>query len=81
MNALRISLLLSTILLAFAAPTRAADTPSYRIVDRIKVPDGSFDYANYDPATGRIYMARTDSTTVASPLSWFITKTSLDEGS
>ena len=64
MKTLRISLLLSAALFAFAAPTRAADTPSYRIVDRIKVPDGSFDYANYDPATGRIYMARTDSTTV-----------------
>ena len=64
MNTLRISLLLSAILLAFAAPTRAADTTSYSIVGRIKVPDGSFDYANYDPATGRIYMARSDSTTV-----------------
>ena len=67
MNTLRVSLLLSAALFAFAAPTRAADTPSYKIVERIKVPDGGFDYANYDPATGRIYMARTDFTTVIDP--------------
>jgi YVTN family beta-propeller protein len=67
MNTLRVSLLLSAVLFAFAAPTRAADTPAYKIVDRIKVPDGGFDYANYDPATGKIYMARTDFTTVIDP--------------
>jgi hypothetical protein len=31
------------------------------------VPDGPFDYANYDPRTGNIYMARADSTTVIDP--------------
>jgi len=42
-------------------------TPSYadyKIVDRIKVPDGGFDYAAFDTATGRVLMARTDFTTV-----------------
>src|SRR5215470_17999853 len=36
----------------------------YKIVDRIRVPDGGFDYATFDPATGRVLMARPDSTTV-----------------
>jgi len=36
----------------------------YRIVQRIKVPDGGFDYATFDAATGRVLMARTDFTTV-----------------
>jgi YVTN family beta-propeller protein len=36
----------------------------YKIVDRIKVPDGGFDYATFDSATGRVLMARPDSTTV-----------------
>jgi len=53
------------LVLAFAltAPAFAAE-PAYKIVDRIKVPDGGFDYATYDAATGRILMARTDFTTV-----------------
>ena len=45
------------------APAFAAE-PAYKIVDRIKVPDGGFDYATFDAATGRILMARTDFTTV-----------------
>ena len=47
--------------------TVAFITPSfadYRIVDRIKVPDGGFDYATFDSATGQVLMARTDFTTV-----------------
>jgi YVTN family beta-propeller protein len=53
------------LVLAFAltVPAFAAE-PAYKIVDRIKVPDGGFDYATYDAATGRILMARTDFTTV-----------------
>ncbi len=54
--ALLVSALLSSA--AFAA------SPSYKIVDRIKVPDGGFDYATFDPATGHVLMARTDFTTV-----------------
>ena len=45
---------------AFVTPGLA----DYRIVDRIKVPDGGFDYATFDSATGRVLMARTDFTTV-----------------
>jgi DNA-binding beta-propeller fold protein YncE len=67
MNALRFSLFLSVALIAFAAQPRAAEQTNYKIVDRIKVPDGAFDYANYDPGTGRIYMARADFTTVIDP--------------
>src|SRR5882672_2558813 len=48
---------------ALIAPAFAAE-PAYKIVDRIKVPDGGFDYATYDAAAGRILMARTDFTTV-----------------
>ena len=42
----------------------AAAAPAYKILDRIKVPDGSYDYTTFDPATGRVYMARDTSTTV-----------------
>lgn len=45
---------------AFVTPSLA----DYKIVDRIKVPDGGFDYATFDTATGRVLMARTDFTTV-----------------
>jgi YVTN family beta-propeller protein len=37
---------------------------NYRIVDRIKVPDGGFDYATSDPTNNRVLFARTDFTTV-----------------
>lgn len=40
----------------------AADA-NYRVAERIKVPDGGFDYATFDPATGRVLMTRTDFTT------------------
>ena len=41
-----------------------AATPEYKIVDRIKVPDGAFDYATFDAATGRVYMPRGAYTTI-----------------
>src|SRR6266436_28383 len=49
---------------AFAATAFAAAAPNYKIVDRIKVQDGGFDYATYDAANGRILMARPTLTTV-----------------
>lgn len=66
MHGFRVSLVLSAALLAFASIANAATAPApnYKIVDRIKVPDGGFDYANFDPATNRIYMPRADITTV-----------------
>jgi hypothetical protein len=36
----------------------AAEQSNYRIIERIKVPDGGFDYATFDPAADRIYMPR-----------------------
>jgi hypothetical protein len=65
MNTLHTLLLMAAAaLIALATPTRAADAPRYRIVERIKVPDGGFDYATFDAATGRVYMPRGDFTTI-----------------
>jgi len=55
-----VGLLLSA---ALTVPAFAAE-PAYKIVDRIKVPDGGFDYATFDAARSRILMARGDFTTV-----------------
>jgi DNA-binding beta-propeller fold protein YncE len=49
--------------LALTVPVWAADA-DYKIVQRIKVPDGRFDYATYDSATNRVYMSRSGFTTV-----------------
>jgi DNA-binding beta-propeller fold protein YncE len=49
--------------LAFCASAFAA-APNYKIVDRIKVQDGGFDYATFDAANGRVLMARPNLTTV-----------------
>jgi hypothetical protein len=46
-----------------AAPAFAADA-DYKIIDRIKMPDGRFDYASADQAAGRIYWPRLDLTNV-----------------
>ena len=48
-------------MLCLSAPALAAD---YRIIDRIKVPDGGFDYATFDAASGKVYMPRGAFTTV-----------------
>jgi DNA-binding beta-propeller fold protein YncE len=64
MIAFRTLLILSTALVASAMPAHAADAPNYRILDRIKVPDGAFDYATFDTATGHVYMPRGSYTTV-----------------
>jgi YVTN family beta-propeller protein len=55
-----IGLLLSV---AFAGSSLAA-APNYKVVDRIKVGDGGFDYAVFDAANGRALIARTNYTTV-----------------
>src|SRR5262249_48388829 len=64
MKAVHAVMVLSVGMLAIAGGAYAANAPNYRIVERIKVPDGGFDYATFDPSTNRIYMARTDFTTV-----------------
>jgi len=51
MKAISVASLLLTV--AFAATAFAA-APNYKIIDRIKVQDGGFDYANFDPAMDRI---------------------------
>ncbi|HUO22646.1 MAG TPA: hypothetical protein VMU59_09040 [Caulobacteraceae bacterium] len=56
----RLILLISA---ALALPV-FAHAETYRVIDRIKVPDGGFDYSTYDPATARVYMPRGDYTTV-----------------
>lgn len=50
--------------LAFSSVASVAQTPTYKIVNRISVPDGPFDYAAFDAARGRVYMARGTFTTV-----------------
>ena len=45
-----------------AAPSLA--NAEYKILERIKVGDGGFDYATFDPTTSRVYMARPTYTTV-----------------
>jgi DNA-binding beta-propeller fold protein YncE len=52
------------IAIAFGSQPCAAQAPSYKIVDRIKVPDGAFDYATFDAATNHVYMPRGTFTTV-----------------
>jgi len=60
----RVPLVLAVALLAFALPAHAVETPNYSIVDRIKVPDGAFDYATFDAATNLVFMPRGSFTTV-----------------
>jgi hypothetical protein len=52
------------VLCALMSAAANAASVNYRVTDRIKVPDGGFDYATFDPATGRVLMTRTDFTTV-----------------
>src|SRR5215467_7981189 len=67
MKRLRVSLAMTLAMFGLAPSALAAlapSAPNYKIVDRIKVPDSGFDYATVDPATNRLYMPRTDFTTV-----------------
>ena len=59
-----ITLALAATLALGAAPLCAAEPSGYKIVERIKVPDGGFDYATFDPATHRVFMPRGAFTTV-----------------
>ena len=60
MKAISIASLLLSVGMAAAA---FAAAPQYKIVDRIKVQDGGFDYATFDPATNQVLMARPNFTT------------------
>ena len=61
MKARRLALASAFLMSSVAALAADAD---YKVAERIKVPDGGFDYATFDPATGRVLMTRTDFTTV-----------------
>lgn len=50
-------------LMLLAGPAYAG-AANYKIIDRIKVGDGRFDYATFDDATDRVYMSRSFDTTV-----------------
>jgi|ERR1017187_7273941 hypothetical protein len=52
-----------TLSMLLAVPVWAA-APAYRIIDRIKIGDGRFDYAVFDDSTNRVYMSRSFTTTV-----------------
>ena len=54
----------ATMLLGALVLPAAAQAADYRIIDRIKVADGGFDYATFDPQTGHVYMPRGRFTTV-----------------
>jgi DNA-binding beta-propeller fold protein YncE len=53
----------SLLLSVGVAAVAFAAAPQYKIVDRIKVQDGGFDYATFDPATNQVLMARPNFTT------------------
>jgi hypothetical protein len=53
----RITLAALTLTIATVVPTLAAE---YKLVDRIKLPDGGWDYIVSDPEHGRIIRTRTD---------------------
>lgn len=61
---MKTKLLAGMVLSTVLAATAFAAESNYKIIDRIKVPDGAFDYATFDSATGRVLMARADFTTV-----------------
>ena len=61
------SLLFSTGLLALAAPpfaSASAATPSYSLSDRLKGPDGGWDYVSFDPSLKRVFVSRAGGITV-----------------
>ncbi len=58
----------SAVLAAYAAaPARAEAPPGFRVVDRIKGPDGKWDYASFDPARRRLYVAHGDAVMMVEP--------------
>jgi DNA-binding beta-propeller fold protein YncE len=57
------SMLVACVIGAMALPA-ASLAAEYKIIDRIKVPDGGFDYATFNAASGKVYMPRGSFTTV-----------------
>src|SRR5579871_3262900 len=58
------SLPLAGLALAFGLAPALGAAPAYKVVDRIRVPDGGFDYLAFDADSGRVNIARTNFTTV-----------------
>ena len=54
----------AALVLGASSSAAMAAAPQYKIVSRVQIPDGGFDYAAFDPANNKIYFARTDYTTV-----------------
>lgn len=64
MIAIRVFALVSVAIVTAIALPNSALAAEYKIVERIKVPDGGFDYATFNPATGQVFMPRGSYTTV-----------------
>jgi DNA-binding beta-propeller fold protein YncE len=64
MKAIRSGLLAAAGIVGAIVVSSASFAADYKIIERIKVPDGVFDYATFDPATGRVYMPRGSYTTM-----------------
>ena len=67
MKLIRSCLVALSAILVWSTGVQAADSPIYRLIQRIKVPDGGFDYATFDQAADRVYMPRGSFTTVIDP--------------
>jgi phage-related tail fiber protein len=48
-------LLTGMLLSAILSTAAVAAEANYKIIERVKVPDGGFDYATFDTATGRVF--------------------------
>src|SRR5215472_14874743 len=53
-SVMRLLSLAGALVLGFVAQAQAAD-PAYKIVDRIKMPDGGWDYGSIDAAARKVY--------------------------
>ncbi|HLI65267.1 MAG TPA: hypothetical protein VKU90_02790 [Caulobacteraceae bacterium] len=47
----------ASMLLGLAPSAQAADPPPYKVIQRVAGPDGGWDYASFDAARGRVYIA------------------------
>ena len=67
MKWIRSCLVAASTILIWSPGGQAADAPNYKLIQRIKVPDGGFDYATFDAAANKVYMPRGSFTTVIDP--------------
>ncbi len=61
---MRASIVTGLVVAAAIATGASAADGGYKIINRIKLPDGGFDYSTFDPATGHVLVARMDFTNV-----------------